>query len=168
MKVKWSVFLHRFWRHWFQFMARSLAVLSKCVRILPQPSQSNSGILLQKRLRLVISNTSLTVIIQFDATTYKPSLNKDNKQLNLIEIIMDTWEELRAGKATGYGLDDRGVGVRVPVGSRIFSSPRGPVRLWSRPNLLSDGELGVLSPGIKRPGHEADYSPPSSAEVKKM
>jgi hypothetical protein len=25
---------------------------------------------------------------------------------------------------TGYGLDDRGVGVRVPVGSRIFSSPR--------------------------------------------
>jgi hypothetical protein len=24
------------------------------------------------------------------------------------------------GIATGYGLDDRGVGVRVPVGSRIF------------------------------------------------
>jgi hypothetical protein len=30
------------------------------------------------------------------------------------------------GIATGYGLDDRGVGVRVPVGSRIFSSPRRP------------------------------------------
>jgi hypothetical protein len=25
------------------------------------------------------------------------------------------------GIVTGYGLDDRGVGVRVPVGSRIFS-----------------------------------------------
>jgi hypothetical protein len=25
------------------------------------------------------------------------------------------------GIATGYGLDNRGVGVRVPVGSRIFS-----------------------------------------------
>jgi hypothetical protein len=25
--------------------------------------------------------------------------------------------------ATGYELDDRGVGVRVPVGSRIFTSP---------------------------------------------
>jgi hypothetical protein len=37
------------------------------------------------------------------------------------------------GIATGYGLDDRGVGVRVPVGSRIFSSPRCP------PNLLSNG-----------------------------
>jgi hypothetical protein len=29
------------------------------------------------------------------------------------------------GIATGYGLDDRGVGVRVPVGSRVFSSLRG-------------------------------------------
>jgi hypothetical protein len=26
------------------------------------------------------------------------------------------------GIATGYGLDDQGVGIRVPVGSRIFSS----------------------------------------------
>jgi hypothetical protein len=32
------------------------------------------------------------------------------------------------GIATGYGLDDRGVGVRVLVGSRIFSSPRRPDR----------------------------------------
>jgi hypothetical protein len=27
---------------------------------------------------------------------------------------------------------------------------------------------GALSPGVKRPGHEADHSPPTSAEVKKM
>jgi hypothetical protein len=33
------------------------------------------------------------------------------------------------GIATGYGLNDGGVGVRVPVGSRIFSSPRRPDRL---------------------------------------
>jgi hypothetical protein len=31
--------------------------------------------------------------------------------------------------ATGHGMDDRGVGVRVPVGSRIFSSPDRPDRL---------------------------------------
>jgi hypothetical protein len=31
--------------------------------------------------------------------------------------------------ATSYGLDNRGVGVRVPVGSRIFSSPNRPDRL---------------------------------------
>jgi hypothetical protein len=34
------------------------------------------------------------------------------------------------GIATGYGLDDRGVGVRVPVGSRVFS-PRRADRLWA-------------------------------------
>jgi hypothetical protein len=27
---------------------------------------------------------------------------------------------------------------------------------------------GILSPGIKRQGHEADHSPPTSAEVNKM
>jgi hypothetical protein len=32
--------------------------------------------------------------------------------------------------ATGYGLDDRGIGVRVPVGSRIFFSLRRPDQLW--------------------------------------
>jgi hypothetical protein len=44
-----------------------------------------------------------------------------------------------AGIETGYGLDDRGVGVRVPIGSRIFSSPRRPDRLWGPPNFLSNG-----------------------------
>jgi hypothetical protein len=34
-----------------------------------------------------------------------------------------------AGIATGYGLDNRGFGVRVPVGSRIFSFPCRPDRL---------------------------------------
>jgi hypothetical protein len=33
------------------------------------------------------------------------------------------------GIATGYGLDDGGVGVRVLVGSRMFSCPRRPDRL---------------------------------------
>jgi hypothetical protein len=33
----------------------------------------------------------------------------------------------------GYGLDDRGVGVQVPVGSRIFSTPHCPGRLWGPP-----------------------------------
>jgi hypothetical protein len=33
------------------------------------------------------------------------------------------------GIATGYWLDDRGVGVQVPMGSRIFTSPCRPDRL---------------------------------------
>jgi hypothetical protein len=70
------------------------------------------------------------------------------------------------GIATGYGLDDWWVGVRVPVGSRIFSSSRRPDRLCGSPNLLSKGYRGSF-PGIKRSGLEADHSPPTSAEIKK-
>jgi hypothetical protein len=51
------------------------------------------------------------------------------------------------GIATGYGLDDRGVGVRVPVGSRIFSSTRRPDRLRGPPNLLSNGYPGLCPRG---------------------
>jgi hypothetical protein len=42
------------------------------------------------------------------------------------------------GIATGYGLDDWGIGVWEPVGSRIFSSPRRPDRLWGPFNFLSN------------------------------
>jgi hypothetical protein len=48
------------------------------------------------------------------------------------------------GIATGYGPDNLGVGVRVPVGSRIFSSPRRPDRLWGPPNLQSTGYQGLF------------------------
>jgi hypothetical protein len=72
------------------------------------------------------------------------------------------------GIATSYGLDDQEVGVRVPVGSRIFSSLRRPDRLWGSLNLLSNGVPGALSPGVKLPGREADHSLATSSEVKKM
>jgi hypothetical protein len=41
--------------------------------------------------------------------------------------------------ATGYGLDDQGVGVRALVGSGIFSSPCQPDRLWGPHSLLFNG-----------------------------
>jgi hypothetical protein len=37
------------------------------------------------------------------------------------------------GIATGYGLDGRWVGVRVPGVVRFFPSPRRPYRFWSPP-----------------------------------
>jgi hypothetical protein len=52
----------------------------------------------------------------------------------------------------------------VLVESRMFSSPRRPDRLWGPPSLLSR----VLSPEVKRQGLEADHSPPTSVEVKKI
>jgi hypothetical protein len=69
------------------------------------------------------------------------------------------------GIATGYGLDDRGVGVGVSVGSRIFTSPFRPDRLWGPSSLLSKG-YRVPFPEVKRPEREIDHSPPTSGEVK--
>jgi hypothetical protein len=66
------------------------------------------------------------------------------------------------GIATGYRLDDGGVGVQVLVEARIFSSPCRPGRFWGPPSLLTNGHRGV-----KRPRSEADHSPPTSAEIRK-
>jgi hypothetical protein len=71
------------------------------------------------------------------------------------------------GIATGYGLDDRGVGVRVPVGSRIFSSPRRPDWFLGPTQSPIQWIPGALSLGVKRQGREVDHLPPASAEVKK-
>jgi hypothetical protein len=49
--------------------------------------------------------------------------------------------------ATGYGLNDQGVGVRVLAKSRIFSSPRRPDRFRGPPSLLSNGYLGLFPRG---------------------
>jgi hypothetical protein len=56
-------------------------------------------------------------------------------------ICQCSWDSA-VGIATGYGLDDQGVGVRVPVGARIFISPCRPDRLFGPPSLLSNGYGG--------------------------
>jgi hypothetical protein len=69
------------------------------------------------------------------------------------------------GIATGYGLDGRRVGVRVPVGARIFSTSSRPVLGPIQPPILWVPR--ALSLEVKRPGRETDHSPSTSAEVKK-
>jgi ABC-type lipoprotein release transport system permease subunit len=49
------------------------------------------------------------------------------------------------GIATGYGMDDRGVGVRVPVGSRIFFTSSRPT--LGPTQLPIQWVPGALSPG---------------------
>jgi hypothetical protein len=67
--------------------------------------------------------------------------------------------------ATGYRLDDRGIGVRVPVGSIIFSSSQHPNQL--RPTQLPIQLVwGAVYIRVKRPEREANYSSPEKAELK--
>jgi hypothetical protein len=70
--------------------------------------------------------------------------------------------------ATGCELNDGGVGFQVPVGSRVVPSPSRPDRLWGLPSLISNGFRGAISPRVKRPGRESNYSPPNSVEVKEI
>jgi hypothetical protein len=48
----------------------------------------------------------------------------------------------------------------------LFSMSPGPALGSTQPP--NQWVSGALSPGVKRPGCEADHSPPASAEVKKM
>jgi hypothetical protein len=43
------------------------------------------------------------------------------------------------GMSTDYGMEDKGIGVRIPVGLRIFTSPYRLDRLWGPHSLLSNG-----------------------------
>jgi hypothetical protein len=51
------------------------------------------------------------------------------------------------GTATGYGMDDREVEVRVPVESGILTSPYRPDRIWGSPQSRIEWLPGALSPG---------------------
>jgi hypothetical protein len=75
-------------------------------------------------------------------------------------VLLTTSRDSVFGIATIYGLDDRGVRVRIPVVSSIFASPRRQPPVQWVP--------GALSPRIKRPGREADHLPPASTEVNKI
>jgi hypothetical protein len=76
-------------------------------------------------------------------------------------------QDSAVGIATGYGLDGRAVGVRVPVGGRFFSSSRHPDQFWGLYSAYP-WVPGALSSGVKQLGCEADNSPQTSAKVENM
>jgi hypothetical protein len=73
----------------------------------------------------------------------------------------------RSHTPTGYGLEDRGIGVRVPVETKMFTSPCRPDWLCGSPNLLANGYQGVLLPRIKWQMREANHPSPTSVQVMK-
>jgi hypothetical protein len=68
---------------------------------------------------------------------------------------------------SGYGLDDRVIGIRSPAGAKDFS-PSLCVQTGSGAHPAScTMDTGGPFPGANAgPGRDADHSPPSSAEVK--
>jgi hypothetical protein len=62
-------------------------------------------------------------------------MSSNPKFLSLVKMLGTSIVNI----ATGYGLDDQGVGFHVPMLSRIFSSPCCPDRLWGPPSHLSSG-----------------------------
>jgi hypothetical protein len=65
------------------------------------------------------------------------------------------------GIATGYGLDDQGVRVRVPTGGNNFHSSMSsrPALGATQPQPPIQWVLGLLSQGVNQPRREADHSP---------
>jgi hypothetical protein len=66
----------------------------------------------------------------------------------------------------GYGLDDQGSGVRFPAGAGNISFQHRVQKGSGAYAVSYPLGTGKHFPAVKRPGREADHSPPSSAEVK--
>jgi hypothetical protein len=90
------------------------------------------------------------------------------KHTSIILAINFAWRDVIAQSVyrQGYGLHDWGSRVRFPeragnflltTASRTVLRPTQPPIQWAP---------GALASGVKRPGREANHSPPSSAEVK--
>jgi hypothetical protein len=72
--------------------------------------------------------------------------------------------EYLSGIALRYGLDDRGLEYRKGLGIFLFTTMSRPAVGPTQPPVRWVPQ--ALSPGVKRPGREADHSLPSSPEVK--
>jgi hypothetical protein len=66
--------------------------------------------------------------------------------------------------ALRYGLDDREFESRQGLGIFLFTTASRPALWPTQPPI--QWVPGALSPRVKRPGREADQSPPSSAKFK--
>jgi hypothetical protein len=87
--------------------------------------------------------------VDFQRTTRRDipeDIRRNSQRCENLNSYIAEFQFSAVGIATGYRLDSREVGVRVPVVSRIFFSPRRPDRLCGPPSLISNGHR-ALSPG---------------------
>jgi hypothetical protein len=81
---------------------------------------------------------------------YSDGFNNRNKRIQYDTVAIP--RDSAVGTATGYELDDRGVGIRVPVGAKLFSSPQHLDRLKVPPSFLSNGYRGLFPRGERGRG----------------
>lgn len=73
--------------------------------------------------------------------------------------------QANGGILPGYGLEDRGDGVRVPVVKNLYFTISSGLALEPTQSHFQRVPV-ALSPGVKRMRYKADHSPPTTAEVK--
>jgi hypothetical protein len=99
------------------------------------------------------------------------SMRRSSCLLNFREVLHAVFRTARAVIAQsvqrlGYGVDGRGSRFRFPTWAGNFSLHHR-VQRGSGPTQPPIQWVSVsLSLWVKRPGHKADHSPPSSVEVK--
>jgi hypothetical protein len=86
---------------------------------------------------------------------YIPTFNKSE---NAYTVGIAQWYSV------GYGLNDQGFESRQGLEIFLLTTTYIPALGPTQPPIK--WVPGALSLGVKRPGHEAEHSPPSSAEVK--
>jgi hypothetical protein len=124
----------------------------------------NMSFISTAQLHRVTNRTQLFELTQIEAICYDQScpmlcLKSSNFMWHYIILLhIDTVgsQDSVVDIATGSGLDGRRVGIRVPLGWRILSSPRRPDRHWPPPPPSVQWAPRALSPGVKPQGREAD------------
>jgi hypothetical protein len=95
---------------------------------------------------------------------YKTKIN--TRLINYL-IGDDRSRDSSVGMAIAYEMEDGGVGVQAPVRQEFSFLHVVQKGSWVHPTFYKRS-TGVSFLEVKRPGREADQSPPTSAEVKKM
>jgi hypothetical protein len=124
----------------------------------------------------VVSQRVFIIVVDFVTDSNRKLLDTSSYVYTIYHIyiyiyILDFLQYLyksrdgSVGIALGYGLDDRGSRVRFPVGLGIFLFTTESVTALGPTQPPIQWIPWALSLEVKRPGREADHSPPSSAEV---
>jgi hypothetical protein len=121
---------------------------------------NNTGVPAQKRLQVILT--------RFTLLSEKWSLRKAIRIVSYLSKMEISGKFNGTGIAqsvyrTSYGLENRGVGVRIPIGARLLSSPHRRDRFWGPPRVPIRLILWAFTPGC-----EADHSPANSTEITRL